>query len=63
MDLLAEVTEVDGIGKQIADHLRKFGIYTVRDLFYFLPRDYENFQSHLNQHQYYQNAMPDARFL
>lgn len=45
MDLLAEVTEVDGVGKQIADHLRKFGIYTVRDLFYFLPRDYENFQS------------------
>ncbi len=45
MDMLAEVTELDGIGTRTADFLKKYGIYTVRDLMYFLPRDYENFQS------------------
>lgn len=45
MDMSAEVTEIDGVGKQTADFLKKYGIFTVRDLLYFLPRDYENFQS------------------
>lgn len=45
MDMSAEVTDIDGVGKQTADFLKKYGIYTVRDFLYFLPRDYENFQS------------------
>ncbi|MBQ3325847.1 ATP-dependent DNA helicase RecG [Candidatus Saccharibacteria bacterium] len=45
MDLTAEVTDFDGIGTQTANFLKKYGIYTVRDLLYFLPRDYDNFQS------------------
>ena len=45
MDLSSEVTAVNGIGEAIAAKLKKAGIYTVRDFLYFLPRDYENFQS------------------
>ncbi|MBQ3309485.1 ATP-dependent DNA helicase RecG [Candidatus Saccharibacteria bacterium] len=44
MDLSAEVTKVNGIGEKTAEILKKAGIFTVRDLLYFLPRDYENFQ-------------------
>lgn len=45
MDLSSEVTAINGIGEKIAAKLKKAGIYTVRDFLYFLPRDYENFQS------------------
>ncbi|MBR2588743.1 ATP-dependent DNA helicase RecG [Candidatus Saccharibacteria bacterium] len=45
MNLLSEVTSVKGIGEKTAEALHKAGIYTVRDLLYFLPRDYENFQA------------------
>ena len=41
----AEVTAISGIGDKIAEKLKKAGIFTVRDFLYFLPRDYENFQS------------------
>ena len=45
MDLSSEVTTVNGIGEKIAEKLKKAGIFTLRDFLYFLPRDYENFQS------------------
>ena len=45
MDLSQEVTTVKGIGLKTAEKLNKAGIFTLRDLFYFLPRDYENFQN------------------
>lgn len=43
MDLMASVEELKGIGPKTAEILKKFGIKTVRDFFYNLPRDYENF--------------------
>lgn len=43
MDLMANVEDLKGIGPKTAEILRKFGIKTVRDFFYNLPRDYENF--------------------
>lgn len=45
MDLYSEVTAIPGIGEKIAAKLKKAGIFTVRDFLYFLPRDYENFQT------------------
>lgn len=44
MDLLASTEELKGIGEKTAETLKKYGIRTVRDFFYNLPRDYENFQ-------------------
>lgn len=43
MDLFAGVEEIKGIGPKRAEVLRKYGIKTVRDFFYNLPRDYENY--------------------
>jgi len=43
MDLMANVEDLKGIGPKTAEILKKFGIKTVRDFFYNLPRDYENF--------------------
>ena len=45
MDLSSEVTAVNGIGEKIAAKLKKAGIFTLRDFLYYLPRDYECFQS------------------
>lgn len=45
MDLTAEVSTVKGIGERTARVLAKAGIFTVGDLLYFLPRDYENYQT------------------
>ncbi len=45
MDLSQEVTAAKGIGEKTAEKLKKAGIFTLRDLLYYLPRDYENFQS------------------
>ncbi|MBO4854925.1 ATP-dependent DNA helicase RecG [Candidatus Saccharibacteria bacterium] len=44
MDLAAPIQEVKGIGPKTAEILHKAGIFTLRDLVYHLPRDYENFQ-------------------
>ena len=44
MDLGASIEEVKGIGPKTADVLHKAGIFTLRDLVYHLPRDYEDFQ-------------------
>ena len=44
MDLTAPIQEVKGIGPKTAEVLHKAGIFTLRDLVYHLPRDYEDFQ-------------------
>lgn len=44
MDLAAPIEEVKGIGPKTAEVLHKAGIFTLRDLVYHLPRDYEDFQ-------------------
>ena len=43
MNLLDPVSTLKGIGPKTADTLGKAGIKTVRDFFYNLPRDYENY--------------------
>ncbi len=45
MNLFAGVESLTGIGPKRAEILKKAGIHTVRDFFYNLPRDYENFQA------------------
>ena len=45
MNLDADVETLSGIGAKTAEALRRGGIKTVRDLFYYLPRDYENYQN------------------
>ncbi len=44
MDLETPIQEVKGIGPKTTEALHKAGIFTLRDLVYHLPRDYENFQ-------------------
>ena len=44
MDLGAPIQDVKGIGPKTAEVLHKAGIFTLRDLVYHLPRDYEDFQ-------------------
>ncbi len=43
MHWLGSVEELPGVGPKTAEILRKYGINTVRDMFYNLPRDYENY--------------------
>lgn len=43
MILDEKVESLKGVGEKTADVLRRFGIKTVRDFFYNLPRDYESF--------------------
>lgn len=45
MDLSSEVETLKGIGPKTAETLKKAGIRTVRDFFYHLPRDYENYEA------------------
>ena len=45
MDLTDSVETLKGIGPKTAATLKKAGIKTVRDFFYNLPRDYENYQA------------------
>lgn len=45
MDLLAPVESLSGIGPKTAEVLRKYGIQTVRDFLYNLPRGYENYDA------------------
>ncbi len=45
MDLDAGVEVLRGVGPKTAETLKKYGIKTVRDFFYNLPRDYENFEA------------------
>ena len=45
MNLFSPVEVLNGVGPKTQALLNKFGIKTVRDFLYTLPRDYENFQS------------------
>ena len=45
MDLFADVEVLSGIGPKKAEILRKYGIRTVRDFLYNLPRDYESYEA------------------
>lgn len=45
MDLSASVENLRGVGPKTAEILQKYGIRTVRDFFYNLPRDYENYEA------------------
>ena len=45
MDLGEYVENLKGVGPKTAEVLRKYGIRTIRDFFYNLPRDYENFEA------------------
>ena len=45
MDLFESVEVLPGIGPKTAEVLKKYGIKTVRDLLYTLPRDYENYEA------------------
>ena len=38
------VDSLKGVGEKTAEILKKYGIHNVRDFFYNLPRDYENYQ-------------------
>ena len=44
MDLAAPIQDIKGIGPKTAEILHKAGIFTLRDLVYHLPRDYEDYQ-------------------
>ncbi|MBR2709689.1 ATP-dependent DNA helicase RecG [Candidatus Saccharibacteria bacterium] len=44
MNLLGSVENLKGIGPKTAATLKKYGIKTIRDFFYNLPRAYENYQ-------------------
>lgn len=45
MNLFDSVESLKGIGPKTAEILKKAGIKTVRDFFYNLPRDYENYEA------------------
>lgn len=45
MDLSADVEVLAGVGPKTAEVLRKYGIRTVRDFLYNLPRDYESYEA------------------
>lgn len=45
MNLFEPVEVLSGVGPKTAEVLRKYGIRTVRDFLYNLPRDYENYEA------------------
>ena len=45
MNLFDDIESLKGVGPKTAEVLKKYGIRTVRDFFYNLPRDYENFET------------------
>lgn len=44
MQLFAPVDDLRGVGSKTAEILKKYGIRTVRDFFYNLPKDYDNYE-------------------
>ncbi|MGO0805794.1 hypothetical protein ACTPEF_16815, partial [Clostridioides difficile] len=42
MDLYKDVQYVKGIGPKKADKLNKLGIFTLKDLLYYFPRQFED---------------------
>ena len=47
MNLSDPVENIKGVGPKTTEILAKIGIKTVRDLFYYLPRTYENYQENV----------------
>lgn len=45
MNWLGPVEELSGVGAKTAETLKKYGIRTVRDFFYNLPRTYDSYQT------------------
>ena len=45
MNLFDDVENLKGVGPKTAAVLKKYGIRTVRDFLYNLPRDYENYEA------------------
>lgn len=45
LNLLEPVTALPGIGEKTAENLSRAGIKTAKDLFYYFPRTYENYQN------------------
>ena len=45
MDLMADVENLKGVGPKTASILRKYGIRTVRDFLYNLPKTYEKYEA------------------
>ena len=44
MDWSSELTNVKGIGEKTVKLFHKLELYTVRDLLYYFPKDYEKFE-------------------
>lgn len=44
MDWSSDLTNVKGIGEKTVKLFQKLGLYTVRDLLYYFPKDYEKFE-------------------
>ena len=44
MDWNSELTSVKGIGEKTVKYFSKLNLYTVRDLLYYFPKDYEKFE-------------------
>lgn len=44
LDMLSGTSTLPGIGEKTADALASVGLHTVRDLFYYLPRTYDNYE-------------------
>ena len=45
---MGEITEIKGIGPKIEKYFENLGINTIKDLIYFFPRDYEEFEEPIN---------------
>ncbi len=45
IDMTAPVSELPHVGAKTAEMLSAVGIYTIRDLLYYLPRTYDNYQT------------------
>ena len=45
MELGEPITSIKGIGPRRAEALGKLGLFSLRDLLYFAPRDYQDFSA------------------
>lgn len=45
MDLSLSIASIKGVGEKTAQLFYQNGIFTIRDLLYYFPRDYENYQT------------------
>ena len=44
MNLLGSISEIKGVGSKTLAALNKYGFYTVKDLIYYFPRNYEDYK-------------------